>query len=198
VHKAGDAVWCWGNNNNGQFGDTTRTNHPSPVMIGTTTSLALGMWHTCLLDADETIACAGWNGHARLGLGIGGGYQDGDHLAREQVVTAKGGPAFSGAVQVAAGGATCAITRDTGVSCWGDNIYGQIGTGQGELVPAKVRAAGGTPLTGVDRLFAGYSHVCARKATGEVLCWGRNNDGELGDGTFSNRGFPAPLQATCP
>jgi alpha-tubulin suppressor-like RCC1 family protein len=198
VRKAGDAWWCWGKNSNGQFGDGTKTNHPSPVMIGAAASVALGMWHACLLDAAGTVRCAGWNGHARLGIGRGAGYQDGDHTAKEQVVTAPGGPAFADAVAIAAGGATCAITRDTGVACWGDNLYGQTGTGQGEIVPTKVRDVDGSPLAGVERLIAGYAHVCARKATGELVCWGRNNDGELGDGTFGNRGFPSPLQGACP
>jgi alpha-tubulin suppressor-like RCC1 family protein len=197
VHKAGDAVWCWGRNTSGQFGDTTKANHPSPVLLATTRSLALGMWHTCYVEADTTITCSGWNGHARLGLGTGAGYSDGDHPTKEKVLAARGGAPFTGAAQVAAGGVTCALMQDSGVQCWGDSQYGVSGTGQGEVVPARVRTAGGTPLTGVARLVAGYSHVCAFKTDGEILCWGRNNDGDLGDGTFVHRGFPAPITDTC-
>ncbi len=197
VHKAGDAVWCWGRNSDGQFGDTTFANHPSPVLLGTTRSLALGSWHTCYVEADTTVTCAGWNGHARLGIGTGAGYSDGSHAMKQKVLVARGGAAFTGAAQVVAGGVTCALMQDSGVHCWGDSQYGVSGTGQGEVVPARVRAADGTPLTGVARLVAGYSHVCAFKTSGEILCWGRNNDGDLGDGTFVHRGFPAPIEDTC-
>jgi alpha-tubulin suppressor-like RCC1 family protein len=197
VRKAGDAVWCWGRNGDGQFGDGTKTNHPSPIMLATTTSVALGLWHSCFLEADGTILCAGWNGHARLGIGTGSGYSDGDHTSKEKVLSVKGGAPFTGAKAVVAGGVTCALMQDSGVYCWGDNHYGQSGTGQGEAVPAKVRTADGESLTGVERLIAGYTHVCAIKTGGEVLCWGRNNDGDLGTGAFGNRGFPERIESAC-
>jgi alpha-tubulin suppressor-like RCC1 family protein len=197
VRKADDAWWCWGRNHEGQFGDTTQVNRASPVPLGTAATPALGMWHTCYVEADTTITCAGWNGHARLGLGTGAGYSDGSHPAPEKVLTTRGGPPLTGAVEVAAGGLSCARMQDASVMCWGDNHYGQTGTGQGEVVPARVRAADGTPLTGVAHLVAAYAHVCARAIGGELLCWGRNSHGELGDGTFANRGFPQPIRDTC-
>lgn len=198
VHKAGDEIWCWGRNTNGQFGDTTAINHPSPVVLATTRSLALGNWHTCYVEADGTIACSGWNGHGRLGIGTGGaGSSDGNHLVKEKVLTAPGGPVFGNAAAVVAGGVTCALTQDARVFCWGDNNYGQSGTGQGEVVPTEVVTEDGMPLTGVSRLVAGYAHVCAFKATGEILCWGRNGGGELGDGGFTHRGLPTPIANTC-
>jgi hypothetical protein len=56
----------------------------------------------------------------------------------------------------------------------------------------------GTPLTGVDSLVVGYAHVCAKMMAGGFLCWGRNNQGELGDGAFVNQGFPTPYGVACP
>jgi alpha-tubulin suppressor-like RCC1 family protein len=185
ARDAGGGVWCWGGNEDGQFGDGTQNDHSSPVLLA-------------YLEADSTIACFGWNGHARLGIGTGSGYSGGEHTTREKVLSARGGAPFTGARQVVAGGVTCALMQDTGVYCWGDNHYGQSGTGQGETVPAKVRTADGTPLTGVDRLIAGYTHICAIRAGGEVLCWGRNNDGDLGTGAFGNRGFPERIESVCP
>jgi alpha-tubulin suppressor-like RCC1 family protein len=197
VRKIGDEVWCWGRNIEGQFGDGTEANHGSPVLLATTRSLALGNWHTCYVEADTTITCSGWSGHGRLGIGTGAGYSDGDYPTKEKVLTARGGPVFTGAAQVAAGGVTCALMQDGGVHCWGDNHYGQNGTGQGVVIPTPVRAADGTPLTGVERLVVGYAHLCAFKTSGEILCWGRNNDGDLGDRVFANRGFPVPIENTC-
>jgi alpha-tubulin suppressor-like RCC1 family protein len=42
-----------------------------------------------------------------------------------------------------------------------------------------------------NQLSLGDSHVCARKsATGQVACWGLNDQGQLGDGTRTNRYTP--------
>ncbi|MBI5499747.1 MAG: hypothetical protein HY907_05860, partial [Deltaproteobacteria bacterium] len=40
---------------------------------------------------------------------------------------------------------------------------------------------------------AGSGHTCYLKASGEVLCTGDNIDGQLGDGTATNRGLPTPV-----
>src|SRR5688500_2710144 len=39
----------------------------------------------------------------------------------------------------------------------------------------------------------GRDHACALRADGEVWCWGRNDRGQLGDGTFVDRSAPAPV-----
>ena len=40
---------------------------------------------------------------------------------------------------------------------------------------------------------AGMYYTCALRASGEVLCWGGNAAGVLGDGTFENHAFPLPV-----
>jgi alpha-tubulin suppressor-like RCC1 family protein len=190
-------VWCWGGNFEGQFGDGTTANYLTPALLATTRSVAVGRRHTCYVEADTTITCAGWNGHARLGDGTDVGTQGQPRPTRAKVLSAPGGPPFTGAVEVVAGAVTCALLEDTGVACWGASQYGQTGTGQGEVVPSRVRAADGTELRGVARLVAGFPHVCAFTAAGEILCWGRNHEGDLGDGSFANRGFPSRIEDTC-
>jgi hypothetical protein len=87
---------------------------------------------------------------------------------------------------------------DGSVRCSGDGYHGQNGTGAPRRVLTPVRHADGTPLVGVDRLVAKWPHVCAHKLTGGWECWGRNSEGEFGDGTFTSRAYPAPLQVSCP
>jgi alpha-tubulin suppressor-like RCC1 family protein len=41
------------------------------------------------------------------------------------------------------------------------------------------------------QLCGGEDHTCLLKASGQVLCWGVNLDGQLGDGTNTNRTQPA-------
>lgn len=42
-------------------------------------------------------------------------------------------------------------------------------------------------------LTAGASHTCGLTTTGTVLCWGRNDAGELGDGSTTDRGVPTAI-----
>lgn len=49
------------------------------------------------------------------------------------------------------------------------------------------------PLTGVQRIEAGGTHTCAVLADGSLRCWGRNNFGQLGDGSTINRSLPTPV-----
>jgi alpha-tubulin suppressor-like RCC1 family protein len=197
TRKSDGVAWCWGRNANGQFGDTTKTDHPVPVMVATTASVAPGMRHMCFVDSDSSISCMGSSDFSRLGTGSGGGFNGGgDQVTPVHVVSSVGGPPFTGVARVYAGGESCAIMQDTSVYCWGDNRYGEIGTGQGSTVPVQVRV-GDQPLDHVDRLVTHYAHVCAHRTSGEWLCWGRNSEGELGDGTILNRGFPTPIKGSC-
>lgn len=194
----GGAAWCWGRNDRGELGDGTKTDHLVPVMIASTTSVAPGMRHLCVVDADSTISCAGSRDFSRLGTGSGGGFNSGsDQVTPVEVLTSEGGAPFGSAAQVFAGGESCALMQDTSVYCWGDSRYGQIGIGAGATVPAQVHL-GDQPLDKVDRVVAHYAHVCVHRTSGEWLCWGRNTEGELGDGTTDNRGFPTPTLGSCP
>jgi alpha-tubulin suppressor-like RCC1 family protein len=56
-------------------------------------------------------------------------------------------------------------------------------------VPPPVKAP--APLIPI---AAGSQHTCLVKSSGEVYCWGRNLDSELGDGTAQNRPAPVPVK----
>ena len=42
-------------------------------------------------------------------------------------------------------------------------------------------------------VVAGSSHTCALQQTGEIACWGSNEDGQLGDGTNDDSEVPVPV-----
>ena len=48
-------------------------------------------------------------------------------------------------------------------------------------------------LSGATALAAGGAHTCALLQTGTVQCWGRNESGQLGDGTTTNRLTPVAV-----
>jgi alpha-tubulin suppressor-like RCC1 family protein len=92
---------------------------------------------------------------------------------------------------------------DGRVTCWGDNKYGQTGSGGPSRTPRPVlrpTATGATFLTNIEKLVGAWTHVCAHTPRGEWLCWGRGAAGEFGDNTYSSRGLATPLASgvTCP
>jgi alpha-tubulin suppressor-like RCC1 family protein len=57
-------------------------------------------------------------------------------------------------------------------------------------IPVPVSLPGGTT---VKEIAAGDSHSLALTSTGQVLAWGFNAVGELGDGTTTDRHTPVPV-----
>jgi hypothetical protein len=90
------------------------------------------------------------------------------------------------APELAAGAAhTCALRIDGTVACWGDNSRGQLGDGTttSHAVPTTVPG-----VTGASHLSGSGSgnHTCARVNDEDVMCWGANESGQIGDGTTTD------------
>ncbi|MGC3997557.1 MAG: hypothetical protein QM767_08715 [Anaeromyxobacter sp.] len=149
-------------------------------------AVAAGWAHTCAITADGAVHCWGDNRRGQLG--------DGTTDQRDAPVdVALPGPATA----LAAGYVhTCAAVAGE-AWCWGDNSTGALGDGTttGRTAPVKVPG-----LAGVTALAAGggenagqvstyYGHTCAL-AGGLVRCWGGNESGQLGDGSFTQRLAP--------
>ncbi|PKN23654.1 MAG: hypothetical protein CVU65_13865 [Deltaproteobacteria bacterium HGW-Deltaproteobacteria-22] len=191
--KSDGSAWCWGRNYNGQLGDGTTTDRsvPTPVSGLSTgvTAISAGMYHTCVIKTDGSVWCWGNNGMGQLG--------DGTTTAR-LVPTAV--PALSANVDLISAGSfhTCAITFDgnwSRVWCWGSNISGQLGDGTTTQRNAPVASLSAEFITGIS---AGYNHTCAIEGSAFfgwsfLHCWGSNDDGELGDGTNTNRTTPTQI-----
>jgi alpha-tubulin suppressor-like RCC1 family protein len=84
----------------------------------------------------------------------------------------------------------CGLATDGTVSCWGDNVSGQLGRGFGasDLTPTPV--AGGLHFSAVS---SGDYFVCGLTLTGKPYCWGAGGDGQLGTGTAATSDVPIPV-----
>ncbi|MTV24706.1 hypothetical protein FTX61_04625 [Nitriliruptoraceae bacterium ZYF776] len=111
-------------------------------------------------------------------------------LAVDASVAGDGDPSARASTVAAGGGHTCAVI-DGAVVCTGRNTHGQLGAAGPATVTTPVPVAGlPAQVVGV---AAGDDHTCAVTADGELWCWGRNHQGQLGDGGFDDRHVPAPV-----
>lgn len=77
---------------------------------------------------------------------------------------------------------SCAITPSKTVECWGRNNQGQLGDGTfvDRLLPVEVTGLDGLVIASID---SGEAFTCIQTDFGALYCWGRNTEGQLGDGT---------------
>ncbi len=174
-------VRCWGDNSNYQMGDGTISTRLTPSNVLTlagVTHVACGGYHGCALLSTGNVKCWGSNSYGQLG--------DGTTSNRNTPTDVVG---LSGVVQlVGSSYHTCALTASEGVKCWGLNMYGQLGDGTNtdRLTPTNVVSLS----QGVVSISAGLFHSCAVMAYGGVRCWGKNDNGQLGDGTTTSTNTP--------
>lgn len=179
VMTTGD-VKCWGDNHAGQLGDGTTDDATVPVDVvglGTPVASVAGTFsRTCALTTAGGVKC--W------GDLPGGG-------SSSTPVDVAGLTTGITALAVA-DSHICVLTSAGGVKCLGQNSFGQLGDGTVDDSPTTpVDVLGLT--SGVIAIDATYSHSCAVLATGAVRCWGRNDRGQIGDGTVFGPDRPTPV-----
>ena len=166
-----------------------------PLVAGgpTVTQISAGGRHTCARLDDGTAACWGENEYGALGDGT-----TTDRSLPAAVHNPGNTGPLTGVTAISAGGwHTCARLDDGTAACWGYNGNGALGDGTttDRSLPAAVHNPGNTgPLTGVTAIEAGMYYACARLDEGTAACWGRNNYGQLGDGTTTDRSLPAAVR----
>jgi alpha-tubulin suppressor-like RCC1 family protein len=144
--------------------------------------LGAGGLHTCAVSATGGVKCWGHNNNGQLG--------DGSNVGRLTPVNVLG--LSSGVTAVAAGEMfTCALTGVGAVKCWGNGQFGQLGDNSYSIRSTPVDVVGLS--TGMMAIVAGRLHTCALSVGGGVKCWGSNNNGQLGDGSITNRTTPVDV-----
>jgi len=188
IHDGG-LLSCWGHNQYGQLGigNTLNQNMPQQVfLLAAAASVSTGDAHVCAVDVAGSVWCWGYNAYGQLG--------DGTTSSRTLPVQVT---ALAGVGMVAAGGShTCAALSGGGdLYCWGNNQYGQLGTGSTFPSRSYEPILSEWPGASVVSLAAGSLHNCAVDAAGSIWCWGYNAYGQLGIGNTNNRSFPQRVSA---
>ncbi|MET0980356.1 MAG: hypothetical protein ABWX90_03810 [Candidatus Saccharimonadales bacterium] len=192
----GGLVYCWGNNSNGQLGNSSLTQSRTPDVVGTSggvlagktiTAIAVGFSHSCAV-ADGAAYCWGSNFNGQLGN------NSTTQSTVPVAVSTAGVLAGKTVTAIAAGNSsTCAIA-DGAAYCWGNNTNGQLGNNSTtqSTVPVAVSTAGvlaGKTVTAID---VKLSHTCAI-ADGAAFCWGFNSAGQLGNNTITESTSPVAV-----
>jgi len=172
-------VRCWGNNGDGQLGDGTTKARSLPTKIadlGEVTQLALGDHHSCARLSDATMRCWGCGEWGQLGDGTTSSHP------RPQAVVG-----LTGAIDLAARDeVTIASRHDGSVVMWGLMPYAQLKDHFGRNV-IKDYVTVPSPMAefaNVVEVTLGKTFGCARNVAGKLRCWGTNELGQQGDGTF--------------
>jgi len=184
-------VWCWGRNTTGELGNGTMSSSSVPVraeLSGTAVQLAVGHSHSCARLADGTVSCWGNNANGRLGIG-------------DSSVSSASRPrrviGVDSAMDVAAGfDSTCAVDASGGVLCWGSNQNGELGADPATAIASpEPRSVIG--VSSARRVTVGFGHACALlSGSGEVWCWGRDLEGQLGNGGGEEGTVTTPVRVT--
>lgn len=163
---------------------------PYSVPAATTPQVAAGSAHTVALRSDGTVWAWGDNSADQLGLGVS------STLTTSTVPVAVSVPTgFTGIIAVAAGeNHSLALKSDGTVWAWGNNTYGQLGdtidpnqtnpdTGATVIIASSAVPIQISELSGITAIAAGTGFSMALKSDGTVWTWGRNDLGQLGNGT---------------
>ncbi len=161
--------------------------------IADAVQVSAGLNHDCLVLETGGAACRGYGRQGQLG--------DGNNETKDDPVPVLD---LTDARMIAAGhggyGHTCALREGGGVVCWGINTSGQLGNSS----TASTQNTLGEPVLNLEdaiAIDAGSEHTCALQRSGGVTCWGKGENGRLGNGSTSNQGAVAVsglLASTCP
>jgi len=180
-------VKCWGGASYGTIGNGFNDfGIPFPTQVFGlelgVAAIAAGYEHTCALTKAGAVLCWGRNAEGQLG----------DKTTVNKNVPTPVVGLESGIVAITAGyDHSCAVTTSGAVRCWGYNAYGQLG-GNGKYNSTEsVQVA--NLYSGVIAVSAAHYHTCAYTSADKIMCWGRNDSWQIGDGSSTERYTPVEV-----
>ncbi|MGI6298929.1 MAG: hypothetical protein ACOX1T_07115 [Saccharofermentanales bacterium] len=193
VHADGRVI-SFGDNTYGQLGvgnEAPRTGMSQSLIQGTAVFAAAGAFHSVVLTIDGRVQTFGRNAFGQLGTG------DVVNYTIPQMIAG-----IPPAATVAAGSYhTMVLGQDGSVWVFGDNTAGQCGPARGEnvqneageLIARRVVRPQQILASGAVAVAAGSAHSLILLDTGEVLSFGDNQRGQLGDGSQNSRSEMRPV-----
>ena len=194
LHRDG-GISCWGWGFRGELADgmtgpgATRGVPLRSPFVRDAVEVSLGQSHGCVRHRGQTLSCWGrWEYLGRPPV-------PDDPYERNEIEALNVVPMpvyeIDDALQVSAGGVTCALRSDGSVWCWGTNVLGAVGDGTDRPRPFPTRS--GT-IDDAVAVTASFGHTCALHADGTVSCWGDNRAGQLGIGEIGGLRYdPTPV-----
>lgn len=203
---AGGNVLAWGLDTNGELGDNSIADKHIPVQVhgpgnvgflNGITSFSAGGQHALAIKVDSTVWSWGLNINGELGNNT---YANISSLPIQ--VHGPGNVGFlTGATYIKAGDYFSAIiAKDSTVWAWGFNYFGQLGVNDTteRNVPVHVHGSGNVGfLSGIAEIALGDEHMIARDKNGMFWVCGWNGNGQIGDGSTTDRWYPVMAENPC-
>ena len=196
--KSDGSVWTGGLNFVGGLGDGTTNDSSVPIRAGlgavppldSVTKLGGRTYWTLAVKSDGTMWAWGLNGAGQMGNGTAGA----NVLTPVQVSSSQPGGAVNNPLQVSCGYTygVALLTNGT-VWTWGTGGNGELGNGMSGPTATNFTPGQVTGLSNVIAISSGWKHILALKSDRKVWSWGKNLNGELGDGTAISRSSPVQV-----
>ena len=179
-------LYAWGWNNHGQLGNGTTTDSNIPVVASlpdgvSPTAIAAGYFYGMVIGSDNKLYTWGQNPNGQLGNGT---------TTDSNIPAAINLPNNAFPTTIAAGWYhSLAIGSDGKLYTWGWNVDGQLG--EGTTTDSHTPVAANLPDGVTPKAIAGGAvHSLAIGSDGKLYAWGWNQDGELGNGSYTESHIP--------
>jgi len=194
-------IFTWGYNDNGQLGNGTTIDKFTPTEITnqfnlaigeTITSVSLGGNHSSVVTSEGRIFTWGYNVYGQLGDGTL------DNKLYPTEITNQFNLAIGELITNVSLGAyhSSAFTSEGRIFTWGHNNHRELGDGTtvDKYIPTDITSQFnltiGETITSVSM---GGNHSSVVTSEGRIFTWGRNDFGQLGDGTTTSKDVPTEI-----